>query len=268
LTFQISIHTPPLLKFATVFVSIAAVNGPAAVVLYQLSADGKSSVLEIAEMCAAERGDKTLSWNAESVGGETHRHPGLQTETRGCEFVLFEDGAQVVVMEAIGSAEIWPDYEPFLKRAMLSIELSAPVGPTLPLEPGSEVPQLLPGVPDPDTVAAAARDANLSSRAVEAKRLIRERQFQKAEDLIVDPYAGGQEFALLGRLYEEQLRESHDQRTDVREHFYRRSLHWKRRSYPEPHTEIEADDYARGISEDHETLVRLLGYDPDETTLT
>jgi hypothetical protein len=34
-------------------------------------------------------------------------------------------------------------------------------------------------------------------------------------------------------LYEEQLRESQDQRTDVREDFYRRSLHWKHRSYPD-----------------------------------
>jgi hypothetical protein len=146
---------------------------------------------------------------------------------------------------------------------MLSIELLAPLGPTLPLYSGNDVPQLLPGMPDPDSIAAAARKADLSARAVEAKRLIQAGRHEDAEKLLAaDRNAGPEEFAILGRLYEEQLRESDDQISQVREALFRRSLHWKRYSYPEPHTEIEADDYARGMAEDHSTLVRLLGYDP------
>jgi len=172
---------PAPLKFATVFASIAAVNGPASIVLSQLSAKDRSSLTDIAAMCAAERGSGNLSWNFESIGGETHRHPGLQAEIQfGCEFVLFEDGGQILILEAMGASNIWREYEPFLKRALLSIELSAPLGPTLPLEPGKEAPQLLPGMPDPDSVVAAARVADLSARAVEAERLIEARQFDDA----------------------------------------------------------------------------------------
>ena len=256
---------PAPLTFAKVFASIAAVNGPASVVLSQLSAEHRSSLADVAAMCGAERGAGNASWNVESIGGETHRHPGLQAEFRvGCEFVLFEDGGQILMMEATGASSIWREYEPFLKRAMLSIELLAPLGPTLPLDSGNDVPQLLPGMPDPDSIAAAARKADLSARAVEAKRLIQAGRHEDAEKLLAaDRNAGPEEFAILGRLYEEQLRESDDQIAQVREALFRRSLYWKRYSYPEPHTEVEADDYARGMAEDHSTLVRLLGYDPD-----
>ena len=256
---------PDPLKFATVFASIAAVNGPASIVLSQLSARDRTSLTEIAVMCAAERGAGRPSWTFASIGGETHRHPGLQAQVRfGCEFVLFEDGGQVVIMEATGASSIWREYEPFLRRAMLSMELSGPFGPTLPLEGGNEVPQLLQGMPDEDSLAAAARAADLSARAVEAKRLIEAGQFEDAETRVADRYAGSEEFALLGRLYQEQLRVSDHQGTGVREELYRRSLRWRLRSYPEPHTEIEADNYARGMAEDHGELVRLLGYDPDD----
>jgi hypothetical protein len=255
---------PVPLKFATTFASIIAVNGPASIVLYQLSVKDHASLTDVAATCAAERGADSSSWTFESIGAETHRHPGLQAEVRfGCEFVLFEDGGRIVIMEALGASDIWREYKPFLKRAMLSVELLAPHGPTLPLEKGDEVPQLLPGMPDPDTVAAAEREADISTRGVEAKRLIEGSRFEDAEKLLADRHAGAQEFALLGRLYEEQLRASDYQSKDVREALYRRSLHWKRRGYPEPHTEIEADDYERGMAEDHSTLVRLLGYDPD-----
>ena len=178
---------PVPLKFVTVVAFIAAVNGPASIVLSQLSAKDRSSLMDVAAMCASERGAGNPSWNVESIGGEMHRHPGLQAEVRfGCEFVLFEDGGQILILEATGASDIWREYEPFLKRAMLSIELSAPLGPTLPLEVGNEVPQLLPGMPDPDSAAATAREADLSARAVEAKRLIEAGQFQDAENLVAD----------------------------------------------------------------------------------
>src|SRR4029434_1176636 len=94
---------PTPLTFAKVFASIAAVNGPASIVLSQLSAKHRSSRKDIAAMCAAERERGNPSWNFESVGGEAHRHPGLQAEVGfGCEFVVFEDGGQILIMEAAG----------------------------------------------------------------------------------------------------------------------------------------------------------------------
>src|SRR5262245_50542314 len=111
---------PVPLTFATIFASIVAVNGPASIVLYELSAKDQASLMDIAAMCATERGAIGTAWNVESIGGETHRHPGLQAEARlGCEFVLFEDGERVVIMEAVGGLDIWREYEPFLKQAML-----------------------------------------------------------------------------------------------------------------------------------------------------
>jgi len=98
---------PAPLTFAKVFASIAAVNGPASIVLSQLSVEHRSSLTDIAATCAAERGAGNPSWNFESIGGEAHRHPGLQAEFRvGCEFVLFEDGGQILIMEATGASSI------------------------------------------------------------------------------------------------------------------------------------------------------------------
>jgi hypothetical protein len=217
--------------------------------------------------CAAERESSNPVLFFEGIGGETHRHPGLWAEIRfGCEFAVFEDGGAIFVMEAAGASSIWREFQPFLKGAMLSVELLDPRGPTIPLSPGGPIPQLGAGMPDPDTVAAAARERDLRDRATKAEELIRAGRFEDAEALVVKRDAGPEVYGLMGRLYQQCLSKGESQETAVRENLYRRALEWKLRSYPEPHTEIEADNYARGMAEDKEVLTRLLGYELPENS--
>jgi len=79
---------------------------------------------------------------------------------------------------------------------------------------------------------------------------------------VVGREADAEIFGRMGRLYEEYLREDGQQSKSTREEVFRRALDWKLRSYPDPHTEIEAEDYARGMAEDRHLLIKLLEYDP------
>jgi hypothetical protein len=45
---------------------------------------------------------------------------------------------------------------------------------------------------------------------------------------------------------------------------FRHATAWAESNFPEPHTRIEADQYAVGRVEARAQLVRLLGYDPDD----
>jgi hypothetical protein len=255
------------LPFATQFAAIAAVNGPAAIMLSSIAATKWQSLSAVLLQCAAHRGSSNPAVFFESIGGETHRHPALWAEVRfGCEFAVFEDGGTIFVMEAAGASPIWREFEPFLKGAMLSVELFDPRGPTIPLSADGLIPQLEAGIPDPDTVAAAAREKDLHDRATKGEELIRAGRFEDAEALVVNRDNGPEVYALMGRLYQQCLSNGESQDAAVRENLYRRALEWKLRSYPEPHTEIEADNYSRGMAEDKEVLIRLLGYEPPENS--
>lgn len=70
----------------------------------------------------------------------------------------------------------------------------------------------------------------------------------------------------LARLYREHLEAvvrdgaaTRDQRLAV----FQRALRWAHSAYPEPHTEIEAEDYRTGRAADRARLVNVLGFDPD-----
>src|SRR5262245_11311538 len=105
------------LSFAAPFALIVAVNGPAWIILSAVSAKGSSSLTHVVRRCAKERGVSNPSMFFQNFGGETQGHPGLLAAiSTGCEFGLFEDGGRILVMEAAGEADIWPDYEPFLRR--------------------------------------------------------------------------------------------------------------------------------------------------------
>lgn len=252
------------LDFAQRFAAVIAVNGPAWIAFSAMPAKDARSLTHVLRQAAAERGSSNPSIYFESVGGESHRHPGLTAEvSTGCELALFEDGGTVFIMEALGEADIWADYQPFLRAAMLSVEVLDPLGPTLALSPGGERPQLEEGVRDPDVVAREAREAELKIKSNEARGLIEAGQFDAAEALIIDRDRGPELCALMGRLYEECLRDSAERETEVRESLYRRALNWRLRSYPEPHTQMEADSYRSGMEEDRSRLLDLLGYDPD-----
>lgn len=255
---------PAPLSFATRFSAILAVNGPASITLSAAPARGPRSLTHVVRQCAAERGSSNPRLSFENFGGENCRHPGLLAEIApGCEFGLFEDGGTVFVMEAVGDPTIWVEYEPFLQRAMLSVELLKPSGPTLPLSPGGKAPEIEAGVPDPDAVAAAARESELDTKSAVARQLIEAGRFDEAERLLVEYGAGPDVHARMGRLYENELRRAESADNSIREALYRRALDWKMRSYPDPHTQIEADNYRRYMAEDKSVLVKLLGYEPE-----
>jgi hypothetical protein len=166
-------------------------------------------------------------------------------------------------MEANVAADIWTDYQPFLRAAMLSVEALSPLGPTLPLSPDEKVPEGG-GVPDPRVIAERERGTELERKSKEARRLIEDGNFDAAEALFVGPDQGPEICALIGRLFEERLRDGGVREPRIREDLYRRALEWRLRSYPEPHTEIEANDYRRGMDEDRARLAALLGDDRTE----
>jgi hypothetical protein len=254
-------HRPPSFTFAFRFAAVIAVNGPASISFYAMPAPGAHSLARVLHRCAAERGSKNPSLYFENIGGESHRHPGLLAAIeKACELALFEDGGTVLIMEAAIDPAIWTDYEPFLQRAMLSVERLAPRGPTLPLSDNGPVPELEGGLPDPDTIAAAARETELERKARDAQGMIEDGRFDDAEKLMTLTESGPEVCAILGRLYEARLSASSEDSAGSREELYRRALDWRLRSYPEPHTEIEAEAYRSGMDEDRTRLIELLGY--------
>lgn len=106
-------------------------------------------------------------------------------------------------------------------------------------------------------------ERKLKAAAEEARPLLASGRYDEAERLLtaIDSDLAGS--VAIARMYKERLRELAGGRRAVAEEVYRRALRWAQGSYPEPHTQIEADDYNRGRAEDHAELVNILGYDPD-----
>ena len=252
----------PVFTGAERFAVILSPNGPAVIELSVIAAAGQVSLSEILRCCAADRGLNNPLLARENFGGTNHRHPGLICEiASGRTLAAFEDAGVILVMEARADLDIWADYQPFLTRAMLSIELLAPEGPTLPLATGEPAPPLAPGLPDADDVESARRDAAMRDAAVEAERLIGLQRFADAEALVMAVDQGSVGCAQLGQIYERRLRAGDGDET-ARETLFRRALAWKLRAWPEPHTQIEAERFARGAAEDRTRLIELLGRDP------
>lgn len=102
---------------------------------------------------------------------------------------------------------------------------------------------------------------------VAAARLIEEHRYQDAEQTIRaadDSIYGSLATARLYKARLQQIVASPDLRQDsaLLLEVYRRALRWAQISYPEVHTECEAQDYERGRQMDHAELVAIVGYDP------
>jgi hypothetical protein len=253
---------PPVFTGADRFAAIISPNGPAVITLSIIAQPAQQSLSEILQRCASERGITQASLIRVNFGGVNLRHPGLLCEiAAGCTLAAFEDGRAIFVIEATAPSDIWADYQPFLRRAMLSIELSVPTGPTLPLVPGEAKPELAPGVADPDDVEARRREAALRDAAIEAERFITMQRFDDAEALILAVDEGSSGCVELGRLYEQKLRDG-DGDDGSREKLFHRALAWKLRAWPDPHTKIEAEHFSRGEAEERARLIALLGHAP------
>ena len=103
----------------------------------------------------------------------------------------------------------------------------------------------------------------------EADRLLSQDRYDDAERAIRavdDSIYGAVEIAKVYRRRLEQLvREGVNADASPRlARVFERAVMAAWSAYPEPHTEIEAENYSRGRATDRAELVKILGYDPDD----
>lgn len=100
------------------------------------------------------------------------------------------------------------------------------------------------------------------------RELIERGRYDEVEGVVSGADRSIESDVAISRLFESRLREvvaAGGVKKDRRgtETLYTHALNWAQRCYPEPHTEVEAEDYERGRAEDHGRLVKVMGYDPD-----
>lgn len=219
-----------------------------------------------------------------TVGGPNFRHPaifveGHQTQDGTAlriEAVALEDGQRFVTINVLCPEELWPSYGTFAHDTMYSFELVEPRGPTAPLVQGGPVP----GVESVEDEARRQMLRDEQDRYLEelaAKRvpaiaqataLIENHHYDEADRCVVAADGSIHGAVALAGLYRgllEQLVVGNlvEQQQDYAENLFRRALRWAQSAYPEPHTQMEADEYARSRAADREKLVAILGYEPD-----
>lgn len=92
---------------------------------------------------------------------------------------------------------------------------------------------------------------------------VRAGRFEAAESRVLAVDRDIQSAVMLGALYTEVLRDAvsageRESRPEFVAALHQRALHWRQSAYPEPHTAIEADDYAAGREADSAQLAALL----------
>lgn len=215
------------------------------------------------------------------VGGEVHQHPAMFVEGRqrrgdGVEvlrIVGLEDDRSFFTVHARCPEGAWGEVGEELERAAASVELLRPVGPTVSCVPRGPVVVLdMPGVEigqwprgrgrlrEPD------RSAEWEPALERARGLVKAGKFDEADAVVQGADGRGLAVGALARMYEARLRELvaagavKRDRAGV-EAVYRRALRWSC-GWPDPHTEIEAEEAERAIKEIRGRLGGILGYEP------
>jgi hypothetical protein len=167
--------------------------------------------------------------------------------------IAFEDGGRLVTAHGMCPEELWPSFGQALTLAVQSITLAAPKGNTYDLDsmtaPGWK--KITPQQHKKDMAKyakerAAAREPAIASAAL----LLAQHLFDEAEREIMKVDSTIEGHVAIARLYESHLRAlvSSGQHKKDRDHaavLFRRALAWAQSCYPEPHTEIEAEHYAK-----------------------
>ncbi len=229
--------------------------------------------------------------------GKGDGHPGISAfgvqyqEGTQLHFMLtaFEDGGRLVIAHAMCPAELWPSYGAVLSASVESITLTNPKGPTHPVDDLEtrqhaaennraaaeaqieESKQIAGGRAAAPEDKATRQDASdpIQRAIFAAREHLRSDLFDDAEREILTVDSSIQGSVKLMRLYEEHLRnlvDSADKDNERTERVFYRALSWAQSCYPEPHTECEAEDYAKGRTGDRANLVGVLGYDPDASS--
>jgi hypothetical protein len=113
----------------------------------------------------------------------------------------------------------------------------------------------------------AREAASRQSLEEQAAALVAAGRHDEAERLVVAANLDIQGGLLLARVFRARLEAmvgagAVGRDRAAAEEVFRRALDWAQRSYPEPHTQCEADDYRAGRAEDLARMVKVLGHDP------
>ncbi len=202
-----------------------------------------------------------------------HLHPCVLVEATQTQdgtpltmrLVFLEDGKRLVTATAMCPTELWLSYGPALEQSLLSLQLARPKDPTVPCVPNGPVPI----VDMPGRVAGewprgrgaevfniAAHQATLDSAVALAGAMIEAGQYVEAEACIMNARRDIQGACALARLYRERLEHLVTQRADAGEsdsaelqEVFQRASAAAMNAFPQPHTEVEAEDYERGQAE-------------------
>ncbi|MBX9737601.1 MAG: hypothetical protein K2X32_11815 [Phycisphaerales bacterium] len=199
-----------------------------------------------------------------------HLHPCVLVEATQTQdntpltfrLMFLEDGKRLLTASAMCPTELWGSYGPALEQSLLSIQLARPQDPTVPCVPGGPVPIVdMPGQVagewprgrGAEVFDVAAHEAALDSAVSIARDLIASGQYVEAEACIINARQDIQGACALARLYRERLEQLVAERKatgesdleELREVFSRASAA-AMNAFPQPHTEVEAEDYERG----------------------
>lgn len=230
-------------------------------------------------------GIRLLSIGPAYVGGLHKNHPaiiatGLQ-EQNGTELVMslvaMEDGGRFLSAHALCPRELEPSYMGTMERCIHSIELLRHKGPTVNLDDNGgkyeiEIIDHDADKPPPENEAEvfSRQLAKKHAAALEqARPLIASDQFDEAALVVLRADDSGQGRAALSDLFAEALRaqvkkEGKKKPASARAlELYRRALSHRLSTYPDPHTQDEADRYSSGMDEDRAEIAAILGYTPE-----
>jgi hypothetical protein len=230
-------------------------------------------------------GIRLLSIGPAYVGGLHKNHPaiiatGLQDQNDTelvMSFVALEDGGRFLTAHALCPRELEPSFMGTLEECIHSIELLRHKGPTVNLDDNGgkyeiEIIDHDADKPPPQNEAevfarqlAKKRDAALEK----ARPLIESDKFDEAALVVLQADDSGQRRAALSDLFAAALRaqvqtEGKKKPASARAlELYRRALSHRLSTYPDPHTQDEADRYSSGMNEDRAEIAAILGYTPE-----
>lgn len=267
---------------------LLVLSSPIALAVITISARpayGDGTVRNWIEFLCRHDGITLLSIGPAYVGGLHKNHPailatGVQVQD-GTElvmsFVAMEDGGRFVTATAMCPRELEPSYMRTLELCIHSLELLHHQGPTVKLDENGgdwtiDIIRHEPDLPAPqdDAEVFARKRAKARDEAIaKARPLIASDQFDEAARVMLTADDSGQARAALSNLFAEALR-AQVQRDGRRKpaspralELYRRALNHRLSTYPDPHTEDEAERFNSGMDQDRAEIAAILGYQPD-----
>lgn len=107
----------------------------------------------------------------------------------------------------------------------------------------------------------------LAAAVAEAQPMLEQERYDDAEALVRKVETDIYSAVAIGNMYKDFLTQlvaagRHRKEKARAEEVFRRGVRWAQSAYPDPHTQIEADNYSSGQSEDLAEFVKILGYQP------